>query len=273
MNKTLLYSLSNIGVSIVNAYKLDNTNSVSINERKLIEIALLNKVNINNLNKPDRDYIKSLIKLFEINLNTIEQIEDAKKRYVTPETKYKYFEENPNCAVYTSLEKVLKSICTKFNITYTVQVNDIPDCINNITYEITHNTIKECVLSVLSITQHIQKCNYIINVDIDECKTNYELLITHNKGCNLSFNDYNSLLKKGYTSFALQTIYGNNASLTNNGLKLNTVLHTYDLSSELCFDDITLSGTGNPKLFLEEALKEVDIDINLKQEIINSHVE
>lgn len=271
MNKSLSYSLSNTGVSIVNAYKLDNTNSTSINEHRLIEIALLNKVNVNNLNKKDKIYFESLVKLFEINVNTIEQIEAAKKKYITPETKYEFFKENPNCAVYTTLEKVLKSICDKFNITYTVQVNDIPDCINNITYEITYNTVKECVLSVLSITQYIQKCNYNVTINIDECKMNYETLITNNQGCNLTFNDYNSLIKKGYTPFALQTIYGNNASLTNDGLKLNTVMHTYDLSSELCFDNITLSGTGDPKLFLAEALKDIDIDNNLKQEILNSH--
>lgn len=273
MNKSLSYSLSNIGVGIVNAYKLDNINSISINEKKLIEVALLSKVNIKNLNINDRNYIKSLIKLFEINLNSIEQIQKAKEKYHTPDSKYRFFEQNPDCATYSSLEKVLRNICTKFNIIYTVNVNEIPDCITNITYEITHNTIKDCVLSILSITQHIQKCNYTINVDIDQCKMNYELLITNNKGCNLSFNDYNSLLKKGYTSFALQTIYGNNASLTTDGLKLNTVLHTYDLGSELCFDNINLTGTGNPKLFLEQALEEVNIDNNLKKEIINSHVE
>jgi len=177
--------------------------------------------------------------------------------------------ENSNIINYTPFEQALYSVCNKYNITYTIVNNNnkIRDCIVNLTYEVINKTIDPCVLSILSITDHIQKCDYTINISEEECIFAYNIL-KEDKTCNLTLQQYQQLLSVGWTPYSLETIYSNQYSLSEDGKILKTSLNYY-LVDDIPFDGINTADIKDERKFLELALKDVDIPSAVKNEILN----
>jgi len=182
---------------------------------------------------------------------------------------YLYKSQNNNIINYTPLEQALYDVCNLFNITYTV-VNDsksVRDCMINLTYEVINKTIDPCVVSILSITDYIQKCGYNINISEEECIFAYNVL-KEDQSCNLTLQQYQQLLSLGWTPYSLEMLYSNQYSLSSDGKTLKSSLNYY-LVDDIPFCGVTAEGFTNEQDFLELALKDVDIPSTVKNEILN----
>lgn len=177
--------------------------------------------------------------------------------------------DDPSKGQFTPYEQAVYNVCNTFNIIYTITSTDTSKkCVEDFVFEIVNKGIDECVISAISLTEYIQNCNYSINISEEECILAYNMLLKEEENCNLSFKQYHSLIKLGWTPESILTIYSNQYTLTPDGKTINTLLTSYQLS-DLCFSD-PYTGTGNKKDFLIKALEGVDMPQNIKDEIINS---
>lgn len=170
---------------------------------------------------------------------------------------------------FTPLEQAIHNVCNKFNIIFTITSTDKEkECARLLYHEITTTGIDECVLNAISVTKHVQNCNYDINISEEECILAYNIL-TEEKGCNLSFQQYQSLLNKGFTPYTISTIYSEGYTLSPDGKSLKTLVNVYPLDL-INFSSVSLTGVGDRHAFLEEALKYINIPYTDKVEILNS---
>lgn len=182
-----------------------------------------------------------------------------------------FFINNPNdsCRKFTPLEQAIYSVCNKFNITYTITTSDVSKkCISDFLYTITTKNLSDCVISAISITSHIKKCEYDIIITEKECNTTYKTLIEETKSCNLTFKQYQRLISEGWTPLTISTLYSNDFSISpdSKSIKYNSTVYSLD---DICFSKPYV-GSGEAKLFLEQVLKNVDVSQQIKDEIISS---
>lgn len=178
-----------------------------------------------------------------------------------------YFKKNPSCCTYDKWKKIALGICEEVGLSIIVEEQKRCD----IAFELNIETIPTKCLAPLFIVERLEKCDdidfKIIARTKEQCEIDFKLLLEQVSNCDLSFEQYYKLNKKGLSFDALREIYNSALAvrLHNGKVQLIGKINTYEVGKDIKFDSNISIREIDSRL---EYLNKITEDLNLPKDII-----
>lgn len=258
VEKRLLCSYTDLLAKLHYGYQCDAAAERSIDKARLLRDSV--KRELRRYKYKVRCLCKDeLIKVFE----TIERLEKCKiaATHVQIETDEEWVKRNLLCASREDWEMYASALCALLKIEFSLQKDEDTKC--NIAFEITKSQQFCDFIISLAVVEAACKMGLQFDVEKQQCKIEWELLLEKNPTCNLELKTYISCKEQGITYDLIQLLIdaGLDIQSVDGELFILGLLQNYKLNS-LSFSGIparteeTESFYKDPKAFVEKYLRE-----------------